>query len=152
MGQSLIAIHFGNHSRLFRLHIWILTKKDKNRDASNGHRFLSLPTRGKQTSQIKMGVLCRRLILIKAFEMKNLLWTRLIWLASTLEDTRCISTWWRACVCLPLGFILVTCYTTYSSICWWLWHSMHWDTSRLLQLLVRENAFTSKNWSVPWGG
>ena len=46
-------------------------KKNKNRDSSNRHRFLSLPTRRQQTSQIKMGLLRRRLIFAKDFDMNK---------------------------------------------------------------------------------
>ena len=66
-------------------------KKNKNRDSSNRHRFLSLPTRRQQTSQIKMGLLRRRLIFAKDFDM-NKFSTDNISPVSTLEDTRCIST------------------------------------------------------------
>ena len=46
-------------------------KNNKNRDSSNRHRFLSLPTRRQQTSQIKMGLLRRRLIFAKDFDMNK---------------------------------------------------------------------------------
>ena len=46
-------------------------KKNKNKDSSNRHCFLSLPTRGQQISQIKMGLLRRRLIFAKDFDMNK---------------------------------------------------------------------------------
>ena len=67
----MIAIHFGEPLSLISPTYINNNKKDKNRDSSNRHRFLSLPTRGKQTSQIKMSLLCKRLILTEAFDMKN---------------------------------------------------------------------------------
>ena len=58
MGQSLIAIYFREPLSPISPSIVIKKKKkknNKNRDSSNRHRFLSLPTRRQQTSQIKMG-------------------------------------------------------------------------------------------------
>ena len=127
-------------------------KKNKNRDSSNRHCFLSLPTRGQQISQIKMGLLRRRLIFAKDFDM-NKFSTDNISPVSTLEDTRCISTSPKS-FCLPLGYILVMCYITYRypSTFWQPRHFMHWDSGFLSQLLVRDSAFTSENpWSAPWG-
>ena len=121
-------------------------KKNKNRDSSNRHRFLSLPTRRQQISQIKMGLLRRRLIFAKDFDMNKFSMDK-IWSVSTLEDTRCITF-----VCLPLGYILVMCYITHTSTFWQLWHFMHWDSGCLSQLLIRDSAFTSESWLAPWGG
>ena len=53
-------------------------KKNKNRDSSNRHCFLSLPTRGQQISQIKMGLLRRRLIFAKDFDMNKFLTSQYI--------------------------------------------------------------------------
>ena len=70
MGQSLIAIYFGEP--LIKIKKKKKgKKKNKNRDSSNRHRFLSLPTRRQQTSQIKMGLLRRRLIFAKDFDMNK---------------------------------------------------------------------------------
>ena len=121
-------------------------KKNKNRDSSNRHRFLSLPTRRQQISQIKMGLLRRRLIFAKDFDMNKFSMDK-IWSVSTLEDTRCITF-----VCLPLGYTLVMCYITHTSTFWQLWHFMHWDSGCLSQLLIRDSAFTSESWLAPWGG
>ena len=101
MGQSLIAIYFGEPLSPISPSIIIKKKKkrkkkkNKNRDSSNRHRLLSLPTRGQQISQIKMGLLRRRLIFAKAFDMNKFSMDK-IWLVSTLEDTRCISTWQKS--------------------------------------------------------
>ena len=149
MGQSLIAIYFGEP--LIKIKKKKKgKKKNKNRDSSNRHRFLSLPTRRQQTSN--MGLLRRRLIFAKDFDM-NKFSTDKIWPVSTLEDTRCISTSPKS-FCLPLGYILVMCYITYRypSTFWQPRHFMHWDSGFLSQLLVRDSAFTSENpWSAPWG-
>ena len=101
MGQSLIAIYFGKTLSPISPSIIKKRKKtNKNRDSSNRHRFLSLPTRRQQTSQIKMGLLRRRLIFAKAFDMNKFSMDK-IWPVSKLEDTRCISTW-------PKSFCLFT--------------------------------------------
>ena len=77
MGQSLIAIYFGeplspiSPSIIIKIKKKKEKKKNKNRDSSNRHRFLSLPTRRQQTSQIKMGLLRRRLIFAKDFDMNK---------------------------------------------------------------------------------
>ena len=88
-----------------------------------------------------MGLLRRRLIFAKDFDMNKFSMDK-IWSVSTLEDARCITF-----VCLPLGYILVMCYITYTSTFWQLWHFMHWDSGCLSQLLVRNSAFTSESWS-----
>ena len=75
MGQSLIAIYFREPLSPISPSIIIKKKnekkRNKNRDSSNRHRFLSLPTRRQQISQIKMGLLRRRLIFAKDFDMNK---------------------------------------------------------------------------------
>ena len=103
MGQSLITTYLGEPLSPISPSITKKKKKkNKNRDSSSRHRFLSLPTRGQQISQIKMGLLRRRLIFAKDFDM-NKFSTDNIWPVSILEDTRCISTSLKSFCLLTAG-------------------------------------------------